>query len=371
MIHIVHLSTVHPADDHRIFWKECVTLKQNGFRVTLIAVKEGPVTEIAGVTLMGLPRPKSRVKRFLVARNKAFQKALELDADLYHLHDPELIPVGVRLKRSGKRVILDVHEDLPGQVYAKAWIPAILRRPVSKWTEKHLLPKAFGLDAIIAATPAIARRFPSNKTVVVRNFPILTELDAVQSEYGCRPNNVISIEAALTKERGIIEAMKAVSLIPMGKGAKLIIPGQFQDQGLQEIAKDFESAGTVDFPGWLSRDGIRELVSHARVGLLVAHEMPNHLESLPVKMFEYMAGSVPIVASDFPLWRDIISRSNCGLLVNPHKPEEIAKAVEWLLENPEQAREMGVNGRRAAEKEFNWGHEAIQLIDTYKRVLGA
>ena len=106
------------------------------------------------------------------------------------------------------------------------------------------------------------------------------------------------------------------------------------------------------------------------IGLVTLAPRPNYLESYPTKLFEYMASGVPVVASDFPLWRKIVEDAGCGLLVDPQKPEAIAKAMDWLFEHPNQAADMGAAGRRAAHRTYNWQSEADKLLALYEKMEG-
>lgn len=80
-----------------------------------------------------------------------------------------------------------------------------------------------------------------------------------------------------------------------------------------------------------------------------------------------MSAGIPVIASDFPLWKEIVEGSGCGLLVNPLDPEAIAEAIKWLLENPEKAETMGKRGRKAIEECYNWDKESVKLISFYRK----
>ncbi|MFN4190866.1 MAG: glycosyltransferase, partial [Pseudothermotoga sp.] len=177
---IVHFTTVHPAFDIRIFHKEAKTLAQAGYNVTLIAQHEKEEI-VNGVRIIPLPRSKNRLSRFLILTWCAFFTAIRQRAQIYHFHDPELIPVGIALRLAGKKVIYDVHEDLPRQILSKPWIPRSLRSFVAKMAQMLEKIAAKSLNGIVAVTPNIANHFPEKKTVIVQNFPLLSELTLAQS----------------------------------------------------------------------------------------------------------------------------------------------------------------------------------------------
>jgi glycosyltransferase involved in cell wall biosynthesis len=121
-------------------------------------------------------------------------------------------------------------------------------------------------------------------------------------------------------------------------------------------------------PGRGGRDAVNALLSHARAGLVVLHPTPNYLDSYPVKLFEYMSAGLPVIASDFPLWRRIIEDSCCGLLVDPRDPSAIARAMTWLLEHPDEAENMGQSGLRAVLSKYNWADQSRRLLAMYARL---
>lgn len=82
-----------------------------------------------------------------------------------------------------------------------------------------------------------------------------------------------------------------------------------------------------------------------------------------------MAAGIPVVASDFPLWRDIICSAGCGLLVDPFNVHQIADAIERLVRNPDEAEAMGQCGRKSAEDNFSWAHEEQVLLSFYASLL--
>ena len=86
-------------------------------------------------------------------------------------------------------------------------------------------------------------------------------------------------------------------------------------------------------------------------------------------MFEYMSAGLPVIASNFPKWKNIIDETNCGICVNPLDPNEIAKAIEFFLTNPEKAKEMGQNGRKLIEKKYNWSIEEKKLNAFYSSLV--
>lgn len=362
---VVHLSSGHYAGDTRILHKECQSLAKAGHDVTLVAQHERDTT-VGGVKIKALRQPRSRWQRWTAAIWKVYREATRLPADLYHFHDPELIPVGVWLSLRGKRVIYDAHEDLPNTFPYKYYIPAFARTMLG-WMAgrvENLAVRRFA--GVVAATPAIAKKFycHNTNTVVVRNFPVLEELACGPSLPWDDRLPLVVYVGSTGPERGFREAITAMSLLPQELNARLALGGPVTARQRQEV-DGLAGLERTDLLGFVNRFEVAALLGRARVGLALAHPVPNLVNALPVKLFEYMAGGVPVVASDFPQWRQIIDGSRCGVLVDPHDTKAIAQAIEYLLTHPSEAQEMGVHGRAAVESHYNWKTEEKQLLAFY------
>lgn len=295
-----------------------------------------------------------------------FRAVLTARPKLVHFHDPELIPIALLLRLSGIKVIYDVHEDLPRQILSKPWIPTMLRRPLALVAGLVERLAALGSHAIVAATPTIADRFPVRKTYLVQNYPIVTELQDADSTPMTRRPAVAAYVGAITAIRGAREMIEALSLMPPELDLRLAIAGQFSSASLREELASLEGWARVEEHGWLSRGEVARLLHGARMGLVLFHPVANHIEAQPTKLFEYMSAGLPVIASDFPLWRDIVGDARCGILVDPLDPAAIADAMTWIMRNPEEAQEMGLRGRKAVEERFNWHSEARNLIRAYQ-----
>jgi len=364
-LRVVHLTSSHCATDARILYKECKSLAKAGHDVTLVARHERDVV-IEGVKVKAMRNPKSRLERWTTAAWRVYREAARQDADLYHFHDPELIPVGVWLSLRGKRVIYDAHEDLPNTFPYKRYIPAPARKLLG-WLAgrvEHTAARRFA--GVVAATPTIAKRFDSQNanTVTVRNFPVLEEF-ARQPGLGWekRPPLIVYV-GSIFLERGFREAIAATSLLSPQLQARLAFAGPTTPDLREEISR-LAGSERAELLGPLGRREVAALLGRARVGLVLLHPMPNFINALPVKLFEYMSAGVPVVASAFPLMREIVEDSGCGLLVDPLDTKEIARAIESLLTNSRAAEEMGARGRAAVEARYNWSTEERRLLALY------
>jgi len=346
----------------------CKSGEANGLRIALIVADGMGHAEEGGISIHDVGKSKGRVDRMWRVTNSVYQRALSLNADVYHLHDPELIPIGLKLKRRGKRVLFDAHEDLPKQMLGKHYLSKPLRRILAGFFSRYEAYACKQFDGVIAATPAIRDKFRAinPNTVDINNFPLPHELD--NRTAWDHKRNAVCYVGGIGRIRGIMEVCEAMGRIR--SEVRLNLVGCFGETSVEQAVKALPGWERVNALGFLNREGVRQVLSRSLAGLVTFHPLPNHIDAQPNKMFEYMSAGIPVIASDFPLWREIIAGNNCGLLVNPLKPTDIAAAIDEMACNPEQARLMGQNGRKAVEARYNWGVEEKKLITVYNALLG-
>lgn len=372
---VVHLTTVHPRDDIRIFRKECVSLAQAGYEVVQVVGDGLGDAVVQGVRIVDIgPRPAGRLARMRKQPAKALAAVRALHPALVHLHDPELLPVGVRLAREGLTVVYDAHEDVPRQLLTKQWIPAWARRPLSAAFEVYENHRVRQLAAVVGATPHITQRFAAvaRRSVNVSNFPFLDELapaatpqDAPAADHARREQAVCYV-GGIFLTRGAFSMVRALTHLP---GVRLLLCGRFEDAATEAALRAEPGWAQVDYLGVLGREGVREVMARSRAGLVTLLPLPSYLDSLPIKMFEYMSASLPVIASDFPLWRDIVQRHACGLCVDPSDPAAIAQAIRQVLDDPAAAQAMGRSGREAVHAHYHWPRAEADLLALYRSLL--
>lgn len=363
-----HLTTVHNRYDTRIFVKECCTLADSGFEVYLIVADGKGDEEKRDVKILDLGAPSSRLDRLLQFRRKVLAKAIAIKADLYHFHDPELLGVGASLSRIGAKVVYDAHEDVPRQLLTKEYIPNFAKKTVSWLFEKYENRVISKLSGAVAATPLIRDRFLIfNKRVVeVQNFPFLREFETPDNFNLSKKKKAICYVGSISKVRGIFNIIRSFQYL---EDAKLLLGGSFETQSLREACSKLPGWTKVVELGFLNRTQVRETMNDSIAGLVVLEPTINYLDSIPVKMFEYMAAGIPVIASDFPYWRQLLSGTDCALFVDPGSPEAIAEAINTLVNNEAKAISMGKIGRQAIEEKFNWSNEERKLLKLYDWVL--
>lgn len=371
---IVHFTTVHARTDTRIRVKETASLAKGLSEAVALYVQDGKGSErdqIVGVDVVDTGfAPKGRVRRMVFGAWRIYQAVRKARPKVAHFHDPELIPVGIALKLSGIKVVYDIHEDVPRQILKKGYMPTLIRRPVAWAMEAGEWIAARVFDGLVPATPKIAERFPPAKTVVVQNFPLLSEWPAVvEGSQGQRPAEFAYV-GWITRIRGAREMVQALEIVGKRQPVRLQLAGGFQPPSLEAELTALAGSQHLNYQGWASRVEVAQMLGQVRAGLVLFHPAPNHVDAQPNKMFEYMAAGLPVIASDFPLWRQIVDGAGCGLLVDPLNPEAIAEAMQWLLDHPNQAEAMGRRGREAVERVYQWEPEAHKLLDLYRRLLG-
>lgn len=344
--------------------REAASLYQAGYDVTLIAVDNHLRSLDTGVRVVRLKR-RSRFFRMTLGSVVALFEALRTGARIVHLHDPELVWTIPIFRATRRVVIYDAHEDLPAQTLSKQYIPSwAMRFAVS--VSRVLVRMAGAAHLVIAATEPIAELFNPRKVAVVRNYPRARPAESDTNPIGDRPPHLAYI-GALSTERGTDVMTAALEHPRFPQGWKLVLAGPADPAYLQHLRG--KSAWTaVDYEGVLSTEEARDLLATCRVGICALQRTPAYLESLPTKMFEYFAAGIPVIASDFPLWRDIVEQFDCGILIDETSPAALAEAVATYDADPELLTRHSRNAFGAA-KAYTWSSEERILLQSYASLI--
>jgi len=364
---VCHITTAHKARDVRIFHKEAKSLAAAKFDVIIIAQNDRDEV-IEGIKIVALPKPQTRFQRMAGLSFRALILALRQKADVYHFHDPELVPAGLLLKLFRRKVIYDVHEDYPLVIQNRDWLGSDAARKIAAGLFNLLeqFSSRF-FDCIIPATLDIARKFPKSKTIVLKNFPLL----ALQEEGGSgvveaeKEKPVIIYAGELTRIRGIRELTLAMEFIR--DKAELWLLGDWETESFEKECRRLDGWKYSKYLGFFPLEKVYGYTKLSDIGISILHPRENYITSLPVKAFEYMACSLPIVMSDFPYWQEIFGE--CALFADPCNPEEIAEKISFLLDNPEIAEKLGKKGKELVETKYNWEIESRSLVNLYEKLL--
>ncbi|HBX23877.1 MAG TPA: hypothetical protein DEF34_09650 [Desulfotomaculum sp.] len=366
------MSSVHQWNDGRIFYKEASSLAQK-FKVQLHALADFELAKKNGVDIYGLPRYK---KRYLRPINwlRLLWRALIARADVYHFHDPELIPLGLVLKVFGRRVVFDMHEDYTDAIKHKQWIPRVMRGWVSKaynYLEK-ICCRFF--DAVIFAELAYKDSYHSVnvRQEDILNYPVFHYQYISRGHTDTRFNLVYA--GTISETRGAVQMLEALHLVlRSGTMAHLYLIGPIYQAGLEEKLKRMVNSlklnGSVTLTGRVTPEEVYSYYSRADIGLALLHPVENNTKSLVTKLFEYMSAGIPVLASNFPSWQSLLSEVGAGVTVDPLNPEAIASEIRYLADNPAIRSQMGKHGCSAYRTRFNWQSEEKKLWDLYRVLL--
>lgn len=370
MIKVCHMTSAHDPEDVRIFRKECVSLAKAGYEVYL--VERGETYEKDGVHIIGVGQPdRGRLNRMTEFAKKVYEAALAVDADIYHFHDPELLPYGLKLKKKGKKVIFDSHENYSEQMKSKPYLPGWVSTMVA-WGytgfEKYAVKR---LDATIYPCTFNGKLLYQGicpRVEVLDNVASLDEMYDRYIERDFQENRPICFVGTLSQARCISEIIQAA-----GKtGLPLVLAGGFSSQEYQEeCLRLMEPYGNIQWIGPVDHAKVPGLLQNASIGLCPEKNILqyNTVDNLATKSYEYMAMGLPVIVSDYSFSRKVMQEYEYGILVDPDDVDDIARAMKFLAENPDEARRMGENGRRAIKERFNWGMEEKKLLALYEDIL--
>mgnify|MGYP001250081215 CR=1 FL=1 len=373
-IKVCHFTSVHPLDDIRIFHKECISLANNGYEVTIIACGEKGYEEIKnGEKCISLYIPvKNRLQRFLKRSKAIFRKAIEIDADIYHFHDPELLLIGLKLKHKGKKVIFDSHEDVPNDIKNKRYLNPLFRYIFYflYLTLEPLVIRQF--DAVISVTPHIINKLKkyNTNTVQITNYPITNaEDDITQSKISKFSIPTIFFAGGINSlwmHENIIKSLEKIDL-----NLKYLIAGYSSNEYLNKL-KQLNGWHKVEYLGVISYSQVEYFYLRSHIGIA----LPNYTKAGGgkigtignTKIFEIMKAGLPIICTDFILWEKIIDENKCGICVNPNNIDAISKAIIKLITNQQESQIMGNNGKKAVLNRYNWKSQEKVLINLYKNI---
>ena len=357
---VCHMTSVHKPEDVRIFHKECTSLAKE-YEVYL--VESGETYDKNGVHIVGVGDiPTSRLKRMMSGSKMVYEQALKLDCDVYHFHDPELMSSGLKLKKQGKKVIFDIHENVVGSILEKPYLPGIIAKVVSKVYgiyEKRACKK---FDALITVTPTQTDYYKAinPKTVEIRNYPF--NADSVSGE--AKEEKTVVFAGGISPQWNHDVILNALQRI---EGAKYILCGA-QDSYVEEL-KRMPGWEKVDYLGRLPHEEVDAVLSKACAGVALLSPGNNTGWEIGTmgntKIFEVMKAGLPLICTDFVLWKELVEENNCGICVSPRDEDQVEEAMKYIFEHPDEAKQMGENGRAAINEKYNWGNEEEKLYNLY------
>jgi len=360
---IAHITSVHPQNDNRIFYKECVTLANEGYDVTLI-VAGGESRVLDCVNIISYPRVVGgRLKRILKTSLVDMIKVCKkVDADIYHFHDPELIFTSLYLKLIGKKVIYDIHENNPASILSKPYIKSKkIKKVISKLFDIFEKNSVRFFDAIVTARPDISKRFNHKNIITLRNFPILPNLSEIKDIDIKKEKPSVIFVGGMTNIRGINELIDAFEYLDE---YELWLLGPITETKLKDRIE--KGCKNVKYFGVVEAYEVFNYINKADIGIITFLPAPNHLETLATKPFEYMACGKPMIMSNFSYWQDTFKDSS--IYVNPLDSQDIAENIKYLFEDKDLLKSMGNLNYQLSIDEYNWEKESLNLKKVYKSI---
>lgn len=369
-IKVCHLSTVHMNTDRRIFEAECASLAKAGYEVYLIGQGKSRVQN--NVKVIGLRRPKNRIDRIVRMTRAVYKKALSLNCDIYHIHDPELLLYALKLKKNGKKVIFDSHEFYTAQIPEKEYLPKPFLKILGNVYgiyETYILRR---IDGVIFPCTIQGRNPFAGKckhTALVNNTPVLDEFYKKYDSSVEKIENSICCIGSLSYARGITNLIKAA----YRADATVYLGGTFCSEDYRKSIESMTEYRRVRYLGYLDRPQVKQILSKCMIS--VSNELSigqyNHCDTLPTKVYESMALGIPVVISDSSYVRKIMTKYSFGKIIDPMNIEDTANAIRYLLAHPDKAKKMGQEGRRAIKETLNWSFDEKRLLGLYKEIIDA
>lgn len=358
------MTSAHSSDDVRILKKQCVSLAKNENNQVFLVAK-GDSFEYKRVKVVGIGEVTGgRLNRMFKVSKIVYDKAISLDADVYQFHDPELLPYAKRLKKLGKKVIFDSHENYKVQIMEKDYIPKAIRWAV-RWMYAVIETSACkNLDAVLYPAQDSPYEGKVKKCIPISNAPMVEELKMTRA-FDEKEDSVCCV-GTLTEDRGIGVLINAC----YKAGVKLVLGGKFSPPEFENSLRKLDSFSIVDYRGYCDREKVNEIYNECLIGadtILRVGQYP-YLRVLATKTYEYMLMEMPYITSDFAYCKEVINKYKSGMYVDPADEEAIANAIIFLLSHKEAAKEMGINGKKAIEKEFNWQFDEERLLGLYEQL---
>jgi glycosyltransferase involved in cell wall biosynthesis len=363
--------TSKPATDIRVYEKECTTLAKNGYQVFLVS--PNAKNEIRnGVQIIGVPYfGNGFFNRIIKLPKLLFKKAIDLNADIYHFNDPASLPYVSRLKNRGKKVVFDCFEDHPSLIMEHKEVPYLVRVLISKLYAFYEFQICKKLDGIVCCYHWTQERLVKacQNIQLVFNFPIVDDMQIN------RKNEILNNKSSLCYA-GLISPMwnldNIISATEKIENITLNLAGHSSDSLIQKL-KSIDGWNNVNYLGKLNFNQVYDLVySKSYIGIALLDYIPlcrgNIGNMSNNKLFEYMLADLPVICTDFILWKEVVEKNNCGICVNPRNVHEIANAIKFLIDNPDVAKQMGNNGKKIVVEKYNWRCEAKKLLKIYNHL---
>ena len=371
---IVHVTSVHPPFDRRIFFKQAVSLSKSGYEVHLIAASNKHQSGLfKDVNIHIVKKNENRISRVFINGYRVLSKSYSIDGAVFHFHDPELIPWFLILKLLGRKVVMDVHENYPAQILGKKWMYITLRKALSHTVQllEYIAAKLF--DGIVTVDSSLTSRFRKYSTTIpiatAHNFPVIDKnilADRISIDK-YKANVILSLGGA-NQARCAEEFIKSLEYIK-NNNYRVFFGGNDNNNEMLDLLSTLKPWNNVDFIGSVPIEEISSLLIKSSLSINLLANLPNHQGNRSNRLFEAMAAGLPVIVSDFGDVADFVNELQCGISVDHTSSVKISEGIIKLLSNPEYAMKLGLNGRDAVLQQFTWDREFNKIVGLYDTIL--
>ena len=369
-IKVCHVISGYYRNDPRIFQRQCKSLVNGGYEVCILTNDGQPNEVMEGIKVYATDKYwKNRIKVLLFANSQFLKKAIEVNSDIYQLHSPELFSLGLKLKKLGKIVIYDAHEDLPSHILEKEWIPLIFRKLISNFINFYMNRVLKNYNEIISPHQHVVEKLEliNANTTLITNFAKFGSLINYDLSHYLNRENSICYSGTVylhSNQEFILEAISNINNL------KYQIVG-FIDENYKEQLSERKGFEKLQFLGRIPWEELNDFYSKSLIGMVIIDYKLNlgyRRGTYAVnKIFEYMEAGLPIICTDYDLWKEIVDKYDCGICVEPNNAKQIEEAIQFLISNKEKAYQMGQNGRKAVLLEYNWSTQEKEYLRIFKK----
>lgn len=367
---VCHIISGYYRNDPRVFQRQCKSLKNADFDVCILTndnIDDEILDEIPIYSCKIYWN--SRIRILLNAKKQFLERAIEIDADIYQMHSPELLSLGLALKKEGKIVIYDAHEDLPMHILEKEWIPRIIRNPISVFVKYYMNRVLKKYNEIVSPHQHVVDKLKliNPNTTLITNFAKFGPLINYDLSHYLNRENSICYSGTVylhSNQEFILEAISNINNL------KYQIVG-FIDENYKKQLSERNGFEKLQFLGRIPWEELNNFYSKSLIGMVIIDYKLNlgyRRGTYAVnKIFEYMEAGLPIICTDYDLWKEIVDKYDCGICVEPNNAKQIEEAIQFLISNKEKAYQMGQNGRKAVLLEYNWSTQEKEYLRIFKK----
>lgn len=371
-VRICHVTSAHKSNDIRIFQKECKSLaKQKAFDVYLVA--QGLTRKEDGVKVIGVGQNnRGRLYRIFCMSTKIYRTAKALKADVYHLHDPELLLYARRLKKKNNVVIFDSHENYSQQIAEKSYIPIYFRKAIASLYKMYETYVVKRIDAVVIPCTTSGRNpfwGRSNETILLNNYPILDDKRGYIRKKSIGGNNSVKVcyTGSISENRGITKLVKAC----YKANVKLILAGAFSSEEYKTQIMRMKEAVCIDYRGICDYDSVTKIYRESDIGAAILLKVGQYatMENLPTKTYEYMQVGLPIIMSDTDYNKKLMKKHDFAYLVNPENEEDIVRVIDHIVNNCDEVVKKTELAHELIQNQYNWDTDFKKLYVLYKKLI--